>query len=180
MNGNVTYTPGGFPERFESAGIVVEYSELGEVQQGSPLVGSLTVNGTRIPGRFGGPPLIARNAVFVPRYRSSEWKFELCRITPETRAVTPLTSPQDLTWPERVDGDILYFYSDVGRTALSQVNLATGELRLTEVKPEKVNPFEALVVFLLVPFVFVFSVSTLLLALFWMGVTKAWSKIKGA
>lgn len=174
-------TPGNFPGRFEADGIVVEYADdLAEIQQGGPLVGSLTVNGARIPGRFGGPPLIARDAVFVPRYRPSEWKFELCRIAPETRAATPLTSPQSLTWPECIDGDTLFFYSDVGRTALSSVNLVTGEVQLAEIKPEKINPWEVLVVLLLAPFVWGFSVAILLFALLWAGMTQIWSKIKGA
>ncbi len=166
MGNGTTYSPWNFPERFESGGIVVEYAGLGEVQQGSPLIGKLSVNGTTLPSRFGGPALIGRNAVFVPRYIQEAWKFELCRIAPETRAVTSLTPQQHVVWLDRIEGDVLYFYSNINGTALSEVNLATGVIRLAEVKMEKMSFGEVAVGILQAPFVLLYCLSMSLILLF--------------
>ncbi|OQA82134.1 MAG: hypothetical protein BWY31_03380 [Lentisphaerae bacterium ADurb.Bin242] len=179
MSNGTTYSPWNFPERFESGGIVVEYAGLGEVQQGSPLIGKLSVNGTTLPSRFGGPALIGRNAVFVPRYIQEAWKFELCRIAPETRAVTSLTPQQHVVWLDRIEGDVLYFYRDINRTALSEINLGTGALRLAEVKTEKMSFGEIAVGILQAPFVLLYCLSISLILLFSAGFYWAWSKLTG-
>ena len=93
MNRN-EYTPSNFPERFEADVITVEYTDLKEIQMGSPLIGRLSVNGVSLSGHFGGPPLLSQSEVYAPRFLAGERKFELCRITPATRKITPLLSPQ--------------------------------------------------------------------------------------
>lgn len=113
------------------------------------------------------------------RVTKYKWKFELCRIAPETRAVTSLTPQQHVVWPERIDGDVLYFYSDINRTALSEINLTTGALRLAEVKVETLSFVEIVLAILLAPFVFLYSLSIFLIMLFSEGFYWAWSKLTG-
>lgn len=74
MNTTANHSPGNFPDRVEAEDIVVKYSDLHEIQQGSPYIGKLSVNGVLLSGLFGGPALIARNAVYAPRFVKSEWK----------------------------------------------------------------------------------------------------------
>lgn len=71
MNTIANHSPGNFPDRVEAEGIVVKYSDLHEIQQGSPYIGKLSVNGVLLSGLFGGPALIARNAVYAPRFVKS-------------------------------------------------------------------------------------------------------------
>lgn len=157
------YTPGNFPERFEADGIIVEYADLGEIQMGSPLVGRLSVNHIQLTGRFGGPPLLSKTAVYVPRYLDGERKFELCRISPETRQVTPILSPQHVIGLVKIEGNTLYFHRDVYRNSLSELNLITGKAVLAEIIRSR-EPFswrragEKLWGGLTVPFVFLYII----------------------
>lgn len=59
MSAVASYSPNNFPDRMEADGIVVEYSGLHEIQQGSPLVGKLSVNSVTLSRFFGGPELVA-------------------------------------------------------------------------------------------------------------------------
>lgn len=59
MSAVASYSPNNFPDRMEADGIVVEYSDLHEIQQGSPLVGKQSVNSVMLSGFFGGPELVA-------------------------------------------------------------------------------------------------------------------------
>ena len=54
MSAVASYSPNNFPDRMEADGIVVEYSGLHEIQQGSPLVGKLSVNSVTLSRFFGG------------------------------------------------------------------------------------------------------------------------------
>ena len=131
MNRN-KYTPSNFPERFETDGITVEYTDLKEIQMGSPLIGRLFVNGVPLSGHFGGPPLLSRSKVYAPRFLARERKFELCRITPATRKITPLLSPQHVIGLVKIEDDTLYFYRDIYRESFSELDLITGKARLAE------------------------------------------------
>ena len=99
---------------------------LKEIQMGSPLIGRLSVNGVPLSGNFGGPPLLSRSEVYAPRFLARERKFELCRISPATRKITPLLSPQHVIGLVKIEDDTLYFYRDIYRESFSELNLITG------------------------------------------------------
>lgn len=70
MNCN-KYTPSNFPERFEMDGITVEYTDLKEIQMGSPLIGRLFVNGVppfpdTLAGHLCFPDSKSTHRVFLP------------------------------------------------------------------------------------------------------------------
>lgn len=127
------YTPDNFPERFEADGITVEYADLKEIQMGSPLIGRLSINGVPLSGHFGGPPLLSRSEIYAPRFLARERKFELCRISPATRKITPLLSPQHVIGLVKIEDDTLYFYRDIYRESFSELNLITGKVILAEI-----------------------------------------------
>jgi hypothetical protein len=139
MNGD-EYTPSNFPERFEANGITVEYADLKEIQMGSPLIGRLSVNGVLLSGHFGGPPLLSRAGVYVPRFLAGERKFELCRITPATREITPLLSSQHVIGLVKIEDGTLYFYRDIYRESFSELDLITGKAVLAEI-PQRSRSF---------------------------------------
>lgn len=180
MNTTANHSPGNFPDRVEAEGIVVKYSDLHEIQQGSPYIGKLSVNGVLLSGLFGGPALIARNAVYAPRFVKSEWKFELCRITPSNRAVTPLVSPQHVVWLERIEDGILYFHRDLYGSELSELDLGTGEVKLVEiVQPQTHFAWSELGVLLLSPFMLVYFICQALIVLPYILGVSLWQKITG-
>ncbi len=173
-NSNTKYYPWNFPDVLKSDEITVEYSDIKEVGQGSPLVGKLSINGQSLPSGydFGGPALIGSKAVFVPRFVQKKRMFELCKINPETRAIKTLITPLHIIWPDKIENGILYFYSDMNRTALSQYDLTSGNLQLAEPNTtEKENPFHWFGI-LLFPFVLIFSVAVMFFTLIGSGIVK--------
>ena len=169
MNRN-EYTPDNFPERFETDGITVEYADLKEIQMGSPLIGRLSVNGVPLSGNFGGPPLLSRSEVYVPRFLARERKFELCRISPATRKIAPLLSPQHVIGLVKIEDDTLYFYRDIYRESFSELNLITGKVILAEI-PQRSRSFswrqlgENFRECLTVPFVILYVISHAIIAI---------------
>lgn len=169
MNRN-EYTPDNFPECFEEDGITVEYADLKEIQMGSPLIGRLSVNGVPLSGNFGGPPLLSRSEVYAPRFLARERKFELCRISPATRKITPLLSPQHVIGLVKIEDDTLYFYRDIYRESFSELNLITGKVILTEI-PQRSRSFswrqlgENFRECLTVPFVILYVISHAIIAI---------------
>ena len=93
----------------------------------------LSVNGVQLAGYFGGPPLLSRTAIYVPRYLDWERKFELCQISPVTRVITPILSPQYVIGLVKMKDGMLYFHRDIYRNSLSKLNLITGEAILAEI-----------------------------------------------
>ena len=169
MNRN-EYTPDTFPERFEADGITVEYADLKEIQMGSPLIGRLSVNGVPLSENFGGPPLLSRSEVYAPRFLARERKFELCRISPATRKITPLLSPQHVIGLVKIEDDTLYFYRDIYRESFSELNLITGKVILAEI-PQRSRSFswrqlgENFRECLTVPFVILYVISHAIIAI---------------
>ena len=118
----------------------------------------LSVNGVQLAGYFGGPPLLSRTAIYVPRYLDWERKFELCQISPVTRVITPILSPQYVIGLVKMKDGMLYFHRDIYGNSLSKLNLITGEAILAEIIRNRGSLWLELRGCLTVPFVFLYII----------------------
>ena len=77
-------TPWEFSVRQRIGDYIIEYRELIEFSQGSPLIGSLYINNEKIGKEelFSGPFLLKKNYLYIPKYVRKLWMsgFILCKI----------------------------------------------------------------------------------------------------
>lgn len=67
---NKSDTPWRFTKDIQQDNWHIQYTDLNEICQGGPLVGTLIVNGQKVfcDKRFGGPLLCCKNLAFIPMY----------------------------------------------------------------------------------------------------------------
>ena len=106
----------------------VVYSNVMEVCQGGPEIGSLSINGEEIVGRRFGGPFIARNdVILIPEFKRKFVKsgFVLCVIDLTSGSSTEKSKLLPLIYLDRVEGNKVYFFEDVDRVKESYVEVET-------------------------------------------------------
>ncbi|GAA4276539.1 hypothetical protein [Aquimarina mytili] len=105
----------------------VSYSDLMEISQGGPEIGTISINGTPIKSyRFGGPILHKENyiyaPVFVKKFLGSG--FKLSRININTLNVELIGKTKSLIYLNKIEGDKVYFFKDLNGTVSSIIQIS--------------------------------------------------------
>ena len=98
--------------------VEIIYSHLMEISQGGPEVGSLSINGKTVEGRYGGPAICKDEYVYIPAHVKKFLRtgFKLTRINVNTLEVEQLSKTQDLIFLDKIDGNRIYFFEDISKT----------------------------------------------------------------
>ena len=95
----------------------VSYLDLMEVNQGSPLVGSLSINGQVIIKEqgFGGPLLYSNRKIYIPVFIRRFWVvgFRLATLNLDDLSIEYIGGIEDLVYLKEIKGNRIYFYTDI-------------------------------------------------------------------
>ena len=95
----------------------VSYLDLMEVNQGSPLVGSLSINGQIIikAQGFGGPLLYFNRKIYIPVFirRFCVVGFRLAILNLDDLSIEYIGGIEDLVYLKEIKGNRIYFYTDL-------------------------------------------------------------------
>ena len=110
-------TPLDFQEKFLFDKWEVSYLDLMEVNQGSPLVGSLSINGQVIIQEqgFGGPLLYFNRKIYIPVFirRFCVVGFRLAILNLDDLSIEYIGGIEDLVYLKEIKGNRIYFYTDI-------------------------------------------------------------------
>ena len=110
-------TPLDFQEKFLFENWEVSYLDLMEVNQGSPLVGSLSINGQVIIKEqgFGGPLLYFNRKIYIPVFirRFCVVGFRLATLNLDDLSIEYIGGIEDLIYLKEIKGNRIYFYTDI-------------------------------------------------------------------
>ena len=110
-------TPLNFQEKFLFDNWEVSYLDLMEVNQGSPLVGSLSINGQVIIKEqgFGGPLLYFNRKIYIPVFirRFGVVGFRLATLNVDDLSIKYIGGIEDLIYLKEIKGNRIYFYTDI-------------------------------------------------------------------
>lgn len=122
-------TPLDFQEKFLFDNWEVSYLDLMEVNQGSPLVGSLSINGQVIIKEqgFGGPLLYFNRKIYIPVFirRFCVVGFRLATLNVDDLSIEYIGDIEDLIYLKEIKGNRVYFYIDIYKS--TEKNLALYE-----------------------------------------------------
>ena len=123
-------TPLDFQEKFLFDNWEVSYLDLMEVNQGSPLVGSLSINGQVIIKEqgFGGPLLYFNRKIYIPVFirRFCVVGFRLATLNVDDLSIEYIGDIEDLIYLKEIKGNRIYFYTDIYKS--TEKNLTLYEL----------------------------------------------------
>lgn len=106
-----------FEIRKEFDGHTISYSDLMEIAQGGPVVGTLSIDGRIVSPetRFGGPALYDKGFLYAPAFfrRFFSTGFKLYKIDVKTLEVESIGKLRNLIFLERVEGGLIHFYTDM-------------------------------------------------------------------
>ena len=105
----------------------VSYLDLMEVNQGSPLVGSLSINGqviTREQG-FGGPLLYFNRKIYIPVFirRFCVVGFRLATLNLDDLSIEYIGGIEDLVYLKEIKDNRIYFYTDIYKSTEKNLTL---------------------------------------------------------
>ena len=105
----------------------VSYLDLMEVNQGSPLVGSLSINGqviTREQG-FGGPLLYFNRKIYIPVFirRFCVVGFRLATLNLDDLSIEYIGGIEDLVYLKEIKDNRIYFYTDIYKSTEKNLSL---------------------------------------------------------
>ena len=110
-------TPLDFQEKFLFDNWEVSYLDLMEVNQGSPLVGSLSINGQVIIKEqgFGGPLLYFNRKIYIPVFirRFCVVGFRLATLNVDDLSIEYIGDIEDLVYLKEIKDNRIYFYTDI-------------------------------------------------------------------
>ena len=110
-------TPLDFQEKFLFDNWEVSYLDLMEVNQGSPLVGSLSINGQVIIKEqgFGGPLLYFNRKIYIPVFirRFCIVGFRLAILNLDDLSIEYIGGIEDLVYLKEIKDNRIYFYTDI-------------------------------------------------------------------
>ena len=110
-------TPLDFQEKFLFDNWEVSYHDLMEVNQGSPLVGSLSINGQIIikAQGFGGPLLYFNRKIYIPVFirRFCVVGFRLATLNVDDLSIEYIGDIEDLVYLKEIKDNRIYFYTDI-------------------------------------------------------------------
>ena len=96
----------------------IVYFDLMEISQGGPQVGSLSINGKIVEGRYGGPIIYDDRYVYAPAHvkKFLGTGFKLSRINMTTLGVEYLSKIKDLIFLDKLEDNRIYFFEDISKT----------------------------------------------------------------
>ena len=116
---NKSDTPWRFTKYIQQDNWHIQYTDLNEICQGGPLVGTLIVNGQKVfcDKRFGGPLLCCKNLAFIPMYirKFCVSGFMLSVIELNSMRLGLIKGIYDLVYLDSIDEDEILFYQDRNR-----------------------------------------------------------------
>ncbi len=116
---NKSDTPWRFTKDIQQDNWHIQYTDLNEICQGGPLVGTLIVNGQKVfcDKRFGGPLLCCKNLAFIPMYirKFCVSGFMLSVIELHSMRLGLIKGIYDLVYLDSIDEDEILFYQDRNR-----------------------------------------------------------------
>lgn len=105
----------------------VSYLDLMEVNQGSPLVGSLSINGQVIIQEqgFGGPLLYFNRKIYIPVFirRFLVVGFRLAVLNLDDLSIEYIGGIEDLIYLKEIKGNRIYFYTDIYKSTEKNLSL---------------------------------------------------------
>lgn len=105
----------------------VSYLDLMEVNQGSPLVGSLSINGQVIIKEqgFGGPLLYFNRKIYIPVFIRRFWVvgFRLAVLNLDDLSIEYIGGIEDLVYLKEIKGNRIYFYTDIYKSTEKNLTL---------------------------------------------------------
>ena len=120
-------TPLDFQEKFLFENWEVSYLDLMEVNQGSPLVGSLSINGQVIIKEqgFGGPLLYFNRKIYIPVFirRFCVVGFRLATLNVDDLSIEYIGDIEDLIYLKEIKGNRIYFYTDIYKSTEKNLTL---------------------------------------------------------
>ena len=120
-------TPLDFQEKFLFDKWEVSYLDLMEVNQGSPLVGSLSINGQVIIKEqgFGGPLLYFNRKIYIPVFirRFCVVGFRLATLNLDDLSIEYIGGIEDLIYLKEIKGNRIYFYTDIYKSTEKNLSL---------------------------------------------------------
>ena len=120
-------TPLDFQENFLFDKWEVSYLDLMEVNQGSPLVGSLSINGQIITqGQgFGGPLLYFNRKIYIPVFirRFCLVGFRLAILNLDDLSIEYIGGIEDLVYLKEIRDNRIYFYTDIYKSTEKNLSL---------------------------------------------------------
>ena len=120
-------TPLDFQEKFLFDDWEVSYLDLMEVNQGSPLVGSLSINGQVIIQEqgFGGPLLYFNRKIYIPVFIRRFWVvgFRLAALNLDDLSIEYIGGIEDLIYLKEIKDNKIYFYTDIYKSTEKNLTL---------------------------------------------------------
>lgn len=120
-------TPLDFQEKFLFDNWEVSYLDLMEVNQGSPLVGSISINGQVIIKEqgFGGPLLYFNRKIYIPVFirRFCVVGFRLATLNLDNLSIGYIGGIEDLVYLKEIKGNRIYFYTDIYKSTEKNLTL---------------------------------------------------------
>ena len=120
-------TPLDFQEKFLFDKWEVSYLDLMEVNQGSPLVGSLSINGQVIIKEqgFGGPLLYFNRKIYIPVFirRFCVVGFRLATLNLDNLSIGYIGGIEDLVYLKEIKDNRIYFYTDIYKSTEKNLTL---------------------------------------------------------
>ena len=120
-------TPLDFQEKFLFDNWEVNYLDLMEVNQGSPLVGSLSINGQAIIKEqgFGGPLLYFNRKIYIPVFirRFCVVGFRLAILNLDDLSIEYIGGIEDLVYLKEIKDNRIYFYTDIYKSTEKNLTL---------------------------------------------------------
>lgn len=120
-------TPLDFQENFLFDKWEVSYLDLMEVNQGSPLVGSLSINGHVIIKEqgFGGPLLYSNRKIYIPVFirRFCLVGFRLATLNLDDLSIEYIGGIEDLVYLKEIKDNRIYFYTDIYKSTEKNLTL---------------------------------------------------------
>ena len=120
-------TPLDFQEKFLFDNWEVNYLDLMEVNQGSPLVGSLSINGQVIIKEqgFGGPLLYFNRKIYIPVFirRFCGVGFRLATLNLDNLSIGYIGGIEDLVYLKEIKDNRIYFYTDIYKSTEKNLTL---------------------------------------------------------
>ena len=120
-------TPLDFQEKFLFDNWEVSYLDLMEVNQGSPLVGSLSINGQVIIKEqgVGGPLLYFNRKIYIPVFirRFCVVGFRLATLNVDDLSIEYIGGIEDLIYLKEIKGNRIYFYTDIYKSTEKNLTL---------------------------------------------------------
>ena len=105
----------------------VSYLDLMEVNQGSPLVGSLSINGQVIIKEqgFGGPLLYFNRKIYIPVFirRFLVVGFRLAILNLDDLSIEYIGGIEDLVYLKEIKDNRIYFYTDIYKSTEKNLTL---------------------------------------------------------